>query len=202
MKLFTCESARSRAATASLPAPGCWARRCSRTSGEAVSNILTSAPGATTVVISRPSATIPRPEAWAAWMICRWRAIICSRTPGTALTWLTALFTSSPCRNRVTSRPSIKIRGAWATASTCIGIVVASAVSAAGSFRSACFCRAYQVRARYMAPVFKKLVPSSAADRRAMVDLPAPLGPSMAITKPAPRICWLTYCEPSPDIAL
>ena len=64
VKFVTLESALSRAATFSVPTPeaDCPARRAWRTSSRAVSNTRTSASGATTVVMSRPSATTPAPS--------------------------------------------------------------------------------------------------------------------------------------------
>ena len=71
----------------------------------------------------------------------------------------------------VTSRPSSSTRSPTS-------IRTPSAIAAASSSRPA----AASATARYIAPVSRYVNPSRSATARATVDLPAPAGPSMAIT--------------------
>ena len=71
----------------------------------------------------------------------------------------------------VTSRPSTFTRSPTS-------IAIASATRAGSSPRSS----AASATARYIAPVSRYVNPSRSATARATLDLPAPAGPSMAMT--------------------
>ena len=114
---------------------------------------MTAASGATTVPMSRPSATMPPVSAQALAMISRCRAIRCLRTSGTEATALTALDTGRPRIGPVTSAPSTVTEGAPGSVLTSIAGCAARAATAAGSSTSTCRASSHQVSARYMAPV-------------------------------------------------
>ena len=120
---------------------------------DAVMNTLTAASGATTVPMSRPSATMPPASAQALAMISCCRAIRCLRTPGTEATALTALDTGRPRIGPVTSAPSTVTEGWSGSVLTSIAGPAARAATAAASVTSMCRDRSHQVSARYMAPV-------------------------------------------------
>ena len=86
-------------------------RRVARAISLAVRKTLTTASGATTVPMSRPSATIPRPSARARAMISRCMAISRARTCGTRATADTAPDTSRVRIAADTSRPSTVTHG-------------------------------------------------------------------------------------------
>ena len=125
------------------------ARRLARAVPSAVRNTLTCASGATTVPMSRPSATIPGALA----MICRCIAIRCARTCGTAATALTAAVTSRVLIASDTSVPSTRVHGARGSVLTSMTGPVASTATTSGSVVSTPRSSSHQVRARYMAPV-------------------------------------------------
>jgi hypothetical protein len=93
------------------------------------------------------------------------------RTPTSALTWEDASETAGVRIASVTSRPSSSTRSPSS-------IVAASAIAAGSPPSSATRSATH----RYMAPVSRYVKPSRSATARATVDLPAPAGPSMAMT--------------------
>ena len=123
-------------------------RRSARTASVAVRNTFTGASGATTVPMSRPSATIPVPAASASAMILRWIAIRWRRTSGTAATALTALDTSRVRMGPATSRPSTRICGASGSVPTSMTGRPALAATAPGSEMSCPCASSHQVSAR------------------------------------------------------
>ena len=104
----TVESSRSRRITWSVTSalvtrwPSSAWRRATRADGSATSSTRTGASGATTVVMSRPSATMPRS---AEAMICCWRATRLARTARLVATELTAADTTGSRIASVTSLP-------------------------------------------------------------------------------------------------
>ena len=86
----------------------------------AVRYTFTGASGATTVPMSRPSATMPSPAASVSAMICCCIATRRRRTSGTAATALTALDTSRVRMGPATSVPSTRIAGASGSVPTSI----------------------------------------------------------------------------------
>ena len=95
---------------------------------------------------------------------------------------LTAADTSGARIASETSTPLIEIAGVRGSVSTSIEARANSSATAARSSRSTPSCRASHVTARYMAPVSRKAKPSLSATPRAVLDLPEPLGPSIAMT--------------------
>ena len=147
-------------------APVWAARRRARSSGEAVRKTLTAASGATTEPMSRPSAT----QSPCSMMACCLRTSA-ARTLGSAATRDAPADTSGVRIASVTSSPSSRTRSPTS-------IATAAATSPAGRpLRPAA-----SATARYIAPVSRYVNPSRSATARATVDLPAPAGPSMAIT--------------------
>ena len=151
---------------ASTSPPLSAARRRARSSGSAVRKTLTAASGATTVPMSRPSATQSPSATIACWLahergaharVGRRRARRASVTSGVRIA-------------SVTSRPSSRTRSPTSMSSR-------AATSAGGSP-----ARAASATQRYIAPVSRYVKPSRSATARATVDLPAPAGPSMAMT--------------------
>src|SRR5690349_1379335 len=138
--------ARRSVASASAPMPGRSAvRRRARSARSATRYTLTSAFGATTVPMSRPSITTfpSRPSS-------RWRSRITSRTPGCAAT--TGTMRSIRCSriDAVTSVPAMKTR---LSSPKTTGSARASVASAFPSPSSIPRCIASHVSARYIAPV-------------------------------------------------
>ena len=185
---------RRAAASTTLPAASrSAARRARRASSLAVTSRRTCACGAMTVVTSRPSATIPAPpekeEASprdSAWMISRWRRASSARTDRLVATVET---TCEICGSRIAwlmSTPSHTTVGACGSRPISRGIVSTAAVTASGSARSTPLRSHHQAAARYMAPVSRYASPRWAATRLETVDLPDPLGPSIATTIPIP----------------
>ena len=128
--------------------PSCRERRCARASDDAVRKILSGAAGATTVPMSRPSATT-RPGS-----ISRcWAATRTSRTPGVADTGLTATVTARDRISRSTGRPSTETRGWSGSVDTSTLVRRARPVTATASSGSTPSRRTAQVTARYIAPV-------------------------------------------------
>ena len=169
-KLVTLESALSRAATSSAPtpsaAPACPVRRAWRTSSRAVSSTRTSASGATTVVMSRPSATMPRPsenesEASSRAIVARWAAISRWRTGMMFDTFETWVDTSVERIASLMSSPSHSTRGSsgstvmskWSPVKNSPTVSVTSRSSTSCASRSTPRFRHHQAQARYIAPV-------------------------------------------------
>ena len=125
------------------------ALRLARAAPSAVRNTLTCASGATTVPMSRPSATIPPALA----MICRCIAIRRARTCGTAATALTAPVTSRVLIASDTSVPSTRVHGAAGSVPTSMTGSAASLATVSGSVVSAPRSSSHQVSARYIDPV-------------------------------------------------
>ena len=125
------------------------ARRPARAAPSAVRNTLTCASGATTVPMSRPSATIPPALA----MISRCIAIRRARTCGTAATALTAPVTSRVLIASDTSVPSTRVHGAAGSVPTSMTGSAASRATTSGSVVSAPRSSSHQVSARYIDPV-------------------------------------------------
>src|SRR5262249_53918468 len=126
-------------------------RRSARADSLAVRNTLTSAWGATTVPMSRPSATMPPPGPALRAMITRCIAIRCSRTCGTDATPLTALETSRVRIGPDTSSPSTAIAGASGSVPISITGSLACLATVSGSVVSSPRLSSHQVRARYIA---------------------------------------------------
>ena len=104
-----------------------------------------------------------------------------ARTPGTFDTVEVAMDTSSVRIRPVTSSPSTKVCCPSGVQATVTRSASHSAVSAASSSILTPRRRALSPTARYMAPVSRCRMPSRRATTSAIVDLPAPTGPSMAI---------------------
>src|SRR5262249_49200651 len=128
-------------------------RRAARASSLAVRNTFTTACGATTVPMSRPSATIPSPAAQARARMPCCCAIRCARTSGTDATALTALDTSRLRISPVTSVPSTVTAGRAGSVVTSITGRRACPATVAGSPTSRPWLISHQVSARYIAPV-------------------------------------------------
>ena len=119
----------------------------------AVRYTLTGAPGATTVPMSRPSATIPAPLAQVRAMMSCCMATRRARTSGTDATALTALDTSRVRIGAVTSVPSTLTAGSPGSVLTSMTGSCARPATAPGSLTGTPRLSIHQVRARYMAPV-------------------------------------------------
>ena len=100
-------------------------------------------------------------------MSSRWRSTSAARTSGRAATSDARALTSGVRISAVTSSPS---------SVTPPSKPIAHAVGSAAPRRSA------SAMQRYIAPVSRYVKPSAAATARATVDLPAPAGPSMAMS--------------------
>jgi hypothetical protein len=156
-------------------APDSAPRRSARTRAEAVRYSFSSASWNTTDPMSRPSST-PPPRSRAQ---LRWRSTSSERTRLLAATALTAVVTSRLRMSAVASTPSTNTPRSPTSRST------ASANSATRSTSAGSMPRriAANVTARYIAPVSRYCNPRRAARARATVLLPAPAGPSMAMTR-------------------
>src|SRR5262245_14617647 len=86
--------------------------------------------------------------------------------------------------SEVMSRPSISTRIESTPPINSINDSPASRPTAPASSGEKPSCRAFQATARYIAPVLMKRYPSRRATARAIVLLPAPAGPSMAMINP------------------
>ena len=128
-------------------------RRSALASSLAVRNTFTTACGATTVPMSRPSATIPSPAAQALARMACCRATRCALTSGTEATALTALETSLVRIRPVTSVPSTLTAGLAGSVVTSITGRLALRATVAGSRKSSFWLISHQVSARYIAPV-------------------------------------------------
>ena len=137
-------------------------------------NTFNLASGNTTVAISRPSTT-PPPRS-ATQTLCRSRSS--RRTSEFAATELTARVTASPRISAVASTPSTK-RPSLDMSKT---VVIASWATTASSLGSTPWRRAAHVMPRYIAPVSRYGRLRTRANSRAIVDFPAPAGPSIATT--------------------
>src|SRR3954447_15329024 len=116
--------------------------------------------------MSRPSAT----QSPSARISC-WRRTSAARTPWSRATWDASPEISGVRIASVTSRPSSSTRSPTS--------IRERSATAAGSSPDSSVPSATQ---RYIAPVSRYVKPSRSATARATVDLPAPAGPSMAIT--------------------
>ena len=106
-----------------------------------------------------------------------------ARTSRLVASELTAAETSGSRIASVTSVPLIAIGERLRDRAGCPSRPPAPArPPRAVSVRSTSRCSASQVAARYIAPVSRKSSPSRSATPRAVLDLPDPLGPSMATT--------------------
>ena len=159
----------------SSTSPPCWAtRRLARTSGEATRYTFSVASGNTTEPMSLPSTT---PPPWSAIHL-RCRVRISSRTAELAATWLTAASTSGERIAAVASTPLTCRLSRVCTNCTDRATRATASTSAASRPRF----NTSNVTPRYIAPVSRYSMPRSAANALAIVDLPAPAGPSMATT--------------------
>ena len=134
---------------------------------EAVRNTFTAASGATTEPMSRPSATQSPCS-----RIARCLAISASRTPGSAAT-RDAPADTSGVRIAVGDVAAVEQHPRRPTSMSI------RSRDLGGRRRPA---RVASATARYIAPVSRYVKPSRSATARATVDLPAPAGPSIAIT--------------------
>jgi len=185
------ESRRSRSAIAraisSTSPPDSATRRRARTSGLAVRKTFKVASGNTTVPMSRPSTTPPPRDS--THSRCALRSI--DRTPLNAATWLTAALIRWVRISAVTSAPSTTTRPGESS----IRVFYARAATSPSLRVSTPSRNAANVTARYIAPVSRYGTPRRSARSWAMVDLPAPAGPSIATT----RIGTLTSSCPVGD---
>ena len=92
-----------------------------------------------------------------------------------------AMLTSGVRMKPVTSRPSTRVCWPSAAWPTVIDSDWHSAVTACSSCTGTPFSSAVRPMARYIAPVSRWRMPSRLATASAMLDFPAPTGPSMAI---------------------
>src|SRR3954452_23899853 len=152
-----CARVRSRSSRAATSSAG-WPRRWARSSRLAVSHTFRSAPGATTVPTSRPSAT-QSPLASSA----RCLSSSAARTSGSAARREARSEISGVRIACETSSPSSSTRSP------------SNAMCRLAGSRSPA-----SATARYIAPESRYAKPSARAAARATVDLPAPAGPSMA----------------------
>ena len=150
-------------------------RRWARSRGDAVTNSFNVASGKTTVPMSRPSIT-PPPRSLAQ---LRWRPRSSSRTAVLAATELTASVTARPRMSAVASTPSTTTEPSW----TDNAIAWASSATVVSSLTDTPRARARNATARYIAPVSRYSRPRRSANARPTVLLPAPAGPSMAMTR-------------------
>src|SRR5215472_11605355 len=177
-------------------------RRWARASSLAVRNTLTAASGATTVPMSRPSATIPWPAAHTLAMISCCIATSRARTSETEATALTALDTSRVRIRPDTSAPSTLITVLSGSVPASITGRPAFADTTQRSAVSSPCAISHQVSARYIAPVSRYRSPSARATPRAALDLPAPAGPSTAITRqPVTLRCYRRTGHPAAESA-
>ena len=171
----------SRSSSAMVWADGpftcCWSSlRCSRITGSASRKIFKSASGKTFVPMSRPSITTPPPMP-----ISRCRATIHSRTLGCTETRDAPSVTSRSRMRAETSFPLTSTRLPPMTRSRVMLDSCACFSSAGSSSNEASHSIARSASARYIAPLSRFTYPSLRASRDAIVLLPAPAGPSMAI---------------------
>ena len=153
-------SRRASASTCFPAASRSPARRARRASSEAVTSRRASASGAMTVVMSRPSATMPAPSekdpvcpVASKRMISRWRRASSARTSRLVATFET---TVAMCGSRIavdTSVPSTVKVGCSGSSPMCRGIAATASATAAPSPKSIPSCSHHQAAARYMAPV-------------------------------------------------
>lgn len=155
MKSTTVASFASRPTTCAsrfddAAAPSCRPRRAIRAASEAVSRIRTSASGATTVVMSRPSATIRNPLS--RMMSCCMRTST-SRAGTIVETRETLSVTRSPRIAERTSSPLTRMRSSSGSVPISSGTVSVAATTASWSSKLTPESRHHHVTARYIAPV-------------------------------------------------
>src|SRR5699024_7568395 len=197
VRLESSSSRRARSAwvAATSPVRNSLLRRCARASAEAVKNSFTGASGATTVVMSRPSTTIPALLRVASSMIARCVRTSSSRASGTAETALTFAVTSGPRISADTSRSSTATAGASGSVPiTRVGRATTEETAAVSS-TSTPLVNIHHVRARYIAPVSRYCRPNALATPLEVLDLPDPEGPSIATTTPSVLPCAFTAVD-------
>src|SRR5699024_11119991 len=161
------------------------ARRRMRSSSEAVSSTRTCASGATTVVMSRPSATQNPRSAAAAKNSSRCRRCRIARTSVLVATALTCWEIRWVRISAVMSVPAMTTVAPEGSVPWTRSISSAARATASRSVRSMPWSRHHQVTERYIAPV-SRIPPSRAsATIRETVDFPEPAGPSIAMVMPS-----------------
>ena len=159
------------------------ARRASRAASDAVSSTLTSASGATTVVMSRPSTTMPP--------VGGELALPPHQLGAHARGWWRRRSPRPRCRgvaDRLGDVPTVDgdVLGSRGRCRARAAAHGPARRPAAGSARSTPATSAHQVSARYMAPVSRKRRPSRLATPRDTLDLPEPDGPSIGDDQTSP----------------
>jgi hypothetical protein len=151
-------------------------RRRARSHGSATRKILRSAPGKTTVPMSRPSTTTSWPTA-----ASRTRAFTQSRTGGIAATPDTWRVTSVPRISSPKARPPRTGAKVLPSGASVTSVEAASTRAGVQSSSGTPSAIAAKVAARYSAPESMWRKPSRSATQAAVDDLPDAAGPSMAM---------------------